>query len=107
MTPIFGWFYIEIAFGILNHDFSQAKMWILFTLLLGVGAFIATYTYKVMFGVIGENLTYGVRQKLFRSLIYKHVGWFDVKKHSTGTLTTLLSEDVQALNGASTEGLGA
>ena len=51
-------------------------------------------------------MTLEVRKLLFKSIIYKHIGWFDLKENSTGQLVTTLAQDVQALNGASTEGMG-
>ena len=107
MMPIYGWFYVKILFNTLFIDMDEVEFWILFVLMLAAISFVATYVYKVMFGVIGENMTLAVRRSLFRSLVYKHIGWFDHKEHSSGALTTLLSEDVQALNGASTEGAGS
>ena len=51
-------------------------------------------------------MTLEVRKLLFSKIIYKHIGWFDHKENSTGALVNILASDVQALNGASTEGLG-
>ena len=52
-------------------------------------------------------MTKDIRKDLFRSIIRKHVGWFDHKDNNIGALTSSLSSDVYALNGASTEGLSS
>lgn len=109
--PIYGWFYVKILFATLTlgtpaADFDEVLYWTFFLLGLAGVAFIATYIYKSLFGVLGEWMTLEVRKLLFKSIIHKHIGWFDHKENSTGTLINVLASDVQALNGASTEGLG-
>lgn len=37
-------------------------------------------------------------------MIKKNIGWFDRKENAPGILNSCLASDVQALNGASTEG---
>jgi ATP-binding cassette subfamily B (MDR/TAP) protein 1 len=61
--------------------------------------FLQTY----VFGLAGENLTLTIRRKLFDSIIYKNVSWFDSKQRAPGILTGILSEDVTEINGLSTE----
>ena len=58
-----------------------------------------------MFSITGENLTYDVRCRLYRSLIYKQVSWYDRKEKAPGILTNILSEDIASLNGLTTETL--
>lgn len=57
----------------------------------------------MFFGMGGENLTFAIRMKLFESIIFKHVGWFDNKGRAPGVLTNMLSEDIVQLNGLTTE----
>jgi ABC-type multidrug transport system fused ATPase/permease subunit len=40
---------------------------------------------------------------LYRSLIYKQVSWFDRKEKAPGIITNILSEDINSLNGLTTE----
>ena len=58
-----------------------------------------------MFVYTGENLTYTFRTKLFRGIIYKHIGWFDNKDRAPGILSNILSEDISCLNGLTTESI--
>ena len=46
-----------------------------------------------------------MRFNLYQAILKKSVGWFDARDNSAGVLTSVLASDVQALNGASTEGL--
>jgi len=48
-------------------------------------------------------LTYNIRVKLFRSLLHKSVGWYDNKNRAPGILTNVLTEDISALNGLTSE----
>jgi hypothetical protein len=54
-------------------------------------------------GVLGENLTFGVRKDLIRGILYKQLVWFDREKRAPGVLTSVMSEDVFLLNGMTTE----
>ena len=60
-------------------------------------------TEKILFGITGENLTYNVRRDLMRGILFKQVAWFDREDRAPGILTNVLSEDVSALNGMTTE----
>jgi ATP-binding cassette subfamily B (MDR/TAP) protein 1 len=65
------------------------------------------FSQKFSFGVIGENVAFNIRSKLYRKIIEKHHGWFDEKSNAPGILTTTLSSDAQIINGVSTEALGS
>ena len=60
-------------------------------------------TEKALFAVTGENLTFEVRKDLMKGILFKQVAWFDAEEHAPGILTNVLSEDVSALNGMTTE----
>ena len=57
MMPIFGWFYVKILFNTLTIDMDSVEKWILLVLILAAISFTATYVYKVLFGIVGENMT--------------------------------------------------
>lgn len=59
-----------------------------------------------MFGIGGENLTLALRVKLFDAFLHKNIGWFDNKNRAPGILTHMLAEDIQAINGLTTETAG-
>lgn len=105
--PVFGLIYVKTLFSIFVHDQTKVNFWLGMLLIVSVASFIATYFQKVSFGVLAENMTKDIRKDLFKSIIRKHVGWFDHQDNNIGSLTSTLSSDVYALNGASTEGLSA
>jgi ABC-type multidrug transport system fused ATPase/permease subunit len=67
---------------------------------------LSTYLQKLWFGRGGENLTYALRVKLFEAYLSKHIGWFDNKNRAPGILTNILTEDISAVNGLTTESVG-
>ena len=105
--PVFGIIYVKTLFGIFIHDQDKVNFWLGMLLIVSVSSFIATYFQKVSFGVLAENMTKDIRKDLYQSIIRKHIGWFDHKDNNIGALTSTLTSDVYALNGASTEGLSA
>jgi ATP-binding cassette subfamily B (MDR/TAP) protein 1 len=55
------------------------------------------------FGYGAENLTHKFRLMLFESILYKHIGWFDNKDRAPGVLGNIIQEDIQQLNGLTSE----
>lgn len=83
----------------------QRDLWTLVFVLLCLGIGISVYIQKICFALGGENLTYTLRVKLFRALMHKSIGWYDNKARSPGVLTNVITEDISALNGLTTESL--
>jgi len=69
-----------------------------------ITSFITGFTQKFLFGIIGENITLNIRKNLYGAIVKKNIGWFDDRENAPGVLNSVLASDVQALNGASTEG---
>ncbi len=57
--------------------------------------------------MIGENVAFNIRKKLYRKILEKHQGFFDHQENAPSILTSTLSSDAQLINGVSTEGLGS
>lgn len=81
-----------------NRDF-WCGMFLLLCFLIGILGFLQKY----IFMYIGENLTLEVRSKLFRNILFQSISWFDSKERAPGILSNVLSEDISALNGMTTE----
>ena len=71
VMPLYGWFYTKLIFSTFmlelpeeqgGHDMGPVKKWTLFIVMIGCIALVATYTYKVLFGVLRENMTLQVRK---------------------------------------------
>jgi ABC-type multidrug transport system fused ATPase/permease subunit len=106
--PAFGIFITKMLFSLMIVDKAELRTksdyWCLAMFLSCVLSFITGFTQKSLFGVIGENITLNIRQSLYGALVRKNMGWFDKRENAPGVLTSVLASDVQALNGASTEG---
>ena len=106
LFPTLGLFMMRMLFSLMipNKDAmrDETDKWCLGMFLCSVGSFLTGFLQKFMFGMIGENITYHIRQSLYAALLKKHIGWFDFKDNAPGVLTNILAADVQALNGATT-----
>lgn len=70
-------------------------------LCFGIG--ITAFLQKLWFGRGGENLTFSLRVRLFEAILHKQIGWFDNKNRAPGILTNIITEDISAVNGLTTE----
>lgn len=84
---------------------KDSDIWCLAMFISCLVSFVTGFTQKFLFGIIGENITLNIRDKLYSALVKKNIGWFDNRENAPGVLNSVLASDVQALNGASTEGL--
>jgi ATP-binding cassette, subfamily B (MDR/TAP), member 1 len=109
--PIYGLIYAKLLFVLMAFEVDKNKfykdrdfwcgMFLLEVFILGVVSFLQKY----LFLYVGENLTFDVRNELFKGIIYKHISWFDNKDRAPGILSNVLSEDIGVLNGMTTEHL--
>ena len=105
--PAHGYLFFEILFQFFN--FTDTDYWFYINLFCGMflvtgfGIGMTQFLQRYSFSALGENLTCTIRVKLFESIMYKHVAWFDHKDKAPGVLSNILSEDIVLLNGLSTE----
>ncbi len=108
VNPLFGILIANMLFALMKTDKeelrSDSNTWCLGMLICALVALFAMAIGKSLFGVLGENLTKSIRIELYKSLITKNIGWFDLKENAPAILTSCLANDVQAF-GASTEGI--
>jgi ABC-type multidrug transport system fused ATPase/permease subunit len=74
--------------------------------LLALCCAVTSISQKLSFGMLGENTTFEIRQRLYESIIRKNIGWFDIKDNGVSILTTAMAQDTSIINGVSTESLG-
>jgi ABC-type multidrug transport system fused ATPase/permease subunit len=67
---------------------------------------ISTTVRLLCFTTMAEKLAYRLRLKLFSSILSKDMSWFDFPEHSSGILSTLLSNDINQIKSASGQNLG-
>lgn len=106
--PSFGLIFTELLFVIMSgaqnpNYIEERNKWCLAFLYLAIGMGLVVFIQKSLFYITGENLTFEVRSLLYKSLMHKQVGWFDRKDKAPGILSNILSEDIAALNGLTTE----
>lgn len=107
--PLYGVIFCNILFVLMGRTlptfYDDRNFWcgmfLLLVAMMGITAFIQKY----IFSRAGENLTFDVRNMLYRGIIYKHLAWFDRKDRAPGILSNILSEDIAVLNGMTTEHL--
>jgi ABC-type multidrug transport system fused ATPase/permease subunit len=111
IMPIFAIFMSKMLFSLMNPNkivmWEGAVKWCTYMVICAATSFVTGVFQKLMFGIVGENLTKNIRSTLYLSLVKKDIGWFDYADNAPGVLTNLLATDVQLINGASTEGLGS
>ena len=59
-----------------------------------------------MLTVVGERLTFRIRDLTFRSILAQRIGWFDSQENSVGSLCFRLSNDASAIQGATGARIG-
>lgn len=106
--PLFGLLLSKMLFVLMldinDPEFvTQRNFWISMFGVLTVGMFVSSFVQKLSFGYCSENLVKTIRLKLFESILYKHIGWFDNKGRAPGVLGNIIQEDIQALNGLTSE----
>ena len=84
----------------------ERDVWTFAFMGLVVGIGLSSFVQKLCFGFGGDNLTLKLRIKLFEAILRKHVGWFDNKERAPGILTNIITEDISAVNGLTTEAIG-
>lgn len=85
-------------------DFDEkSKLWIGMFAILATGIATSALLNKLVFNEVGENLTFNVRKLLFSKIMDKEISWFDNKNRAPGILSNVLSEDINCLNGLTTE----
>ncbi|KAG8689205.1 GTPase-activating protein [Ceratobasidium sp. 395] len=62
---------------------------------------------NALFGLTSARLTSKLRMLSFRAILRQDIGWFDEDKHSTGALTSTLSDNPQKVSGLAGVTLGA
>ena len=54
---------------------------------------------------MGEKVTYTIRLELFSETLHKQISWFDRQERAPGVITSVFSENMEALRGMTTETL--
>lgn len=74
--------------------------------LLGAATFVSYVIKSYLFTVLGENVTIQIRELLYKSILEKNIGWFDLQENQSSVLTSAMAQESAIINGASSESLG-
>jgi len=78
----------------------------IYTCYIAVGMFVGYMGKSYIFGYLGENVTMKVRQVLYKSILEKHIGFFDHQENQSSVLTSAMASETALVNGAASESLG-
>lgn len=67
---------------------------------IGGISFISNFLMSSMFALSGENMTKRIRSKCFKAVLSQDLGYFDNPENNVGVLTTRLSTEAAAVQGA-------
>jgi ABC-type multidrug transport system fused ATPase/permease subunit len=79
---------------------AAAKMEGIMFLSLAFVAGGSAFMKGICFAYSGETLTFRLRSRVFKSMLYQDMSWFDNKANNIGSLCTRLSEDAALVQGA-------
>jgi len=88
-------------------DYSKTNEWSIFFVIVGVVAGLANFLQIHFMTLSGLSFTTRMRRKAFKALLRKNMGFFDLPENSIGALTTRLSEDAAAIQGATGVRIGS
>ena len=74
---------------------------LIFASLIGLSHFIS----KASYSALGENVTHGVRKDLYKKILEKNIGWFDLLVNGVSVLTSAMAADTTIINGTATESI--
>ncbi|KAL5632549.1 hypothetical protein ACGC1H_005482 [Rhizoctonia solani] len=109
--PVMGIVYAKAIVGFSANDNAEKRhsgdrnaLWFF---IIAIVSAIAIAIQNLVFGVTAARLTSKLRSLSFRAILRQDIGWFDEDKHSTGALTSTLSDNPQKVSGLAGVTLGA
>ena len=66
---------------------------------------IVKFAERAVFGIIGVNMITKIRKELMEAILHKQINWFDREDRAPGVITGIMSADITALNGLTSETL--
>ncbi|TMW60940.1 hypothetical protein Poli38472_000982 [Pythium oligandrum] len=80
-----------------NNFLSDARLWSVGFLVLGILAIAGMTLQNYAFGVVAQRLTSRVRLVAFKAMLHQEVSWFDQDENASGALVTRLATDSATL----------
>ena len=97
-----------MMFGVILNVYPKYKLeqmikYIKILLILGSSAMIVRWITRSSISILSQNMTIKIRKEAYSNITHQPIKYFDCKKNSTGMLTSTLSADMKAINGAAVE----
>ena len=64
-------------------------------IIIPIAFMVFIFLTRYLNSIVAENLNFKVRVELFQEIIHKSISWFDSKERAPGTISNILSQDVQ------------
>lgn len=85
---------------------EDIRRWALAYVGIGGGSFVGNFMQATFLGISGEKLTRKLRRDSFRAIMKQDMGFFDLKEHSLGALSTRLASEANLVRGVTGDTLG-
>ncbi|KAI0217659.1 ATP-dependent translocase ABCB1 [Lamellibrachia satsuma] len=95
-------------FVIMDRDeqMSQARTFSIVVFGVAILVGVVHCIHRLMFEIVGENLTLRLRRVIFTCMLRQEIGWFDQPEYKIGILTSRLAVDATIVRGVSGTQLG-
>ncbi|KIM25829.1 hypothetical protein M408DRAFT_73755, partial [Serendipita vermifera MAFF 305830] len=94
----------QVTGDALRYQADRAALWLF---LIAIGATIAINIQNSSFMRAAGHLSWRLRKRVFRAILRQDIAYFDDDKHSTGVLTSSLSQNPERISGLGGVTLGA
>ena len=111
IMPVFAIFFTKMLFSMMSTNTNDIKSGVDkyagLIMMMAVIAFVSINIQRYSFGMLSQNMIRKLRAELYLNILRKQIGWFDNHDNSPGQIISILSGDIQTVNGASTESVAA
>jgi len=66
---------------------GQVLIFVYIACITGAGGYVKRF----YFGCLGANSTYAIRDLMYKEILKKNMGWFDLRENSSGTLLSAMA----------------
>jgi len=75
----------------LDLFFERANGLVLIFVYIAIITGAGGYIKRFYFGCLGANSTYAIRDLMYKEILKKNMGWFDMRENSSGTLLSAMA----------------